>query len=213
MAEKKETKEPGLEALNSTQMSQIQSMVASLVDALKARPERMSIDEELKRFDVTRPPGRPQEVIECVSEISGSKFTAVVCASRTFPNGRVVKLENYRYATGSDTNEREGGLVPNGITVKNKSGTPTTEWHQWRWENFWKADLCHYVGNELPVMARVDATPEQIAEWIKTRPTRLRKQEELVGQSARSPVSVPIPGDFPAGAPVVTGQAAVHIGE
>jgi len=43
-----------------------------------------------------RQPPLPEQSIECVSP-SGAHFKAIVVASRTFPQGRVVRLDEYRY--------------------------------------------------------------------------------------------------------------------
>lgn len=106
------------------------------------------------------------EDITCQSQITGAKFTAVVCTSKAYPAGRVLSLKDYEYPVGSDVHVTEGGLVPEGLAIKNKAGEGTKEWKQWRWINHYQQDLKTYVGRDaawLRKMADTASTTEPTA--------------------------------------------------
>jgi hypothetical protein len=82
---------------------------------------------------------------------TGSTFTAVVDVnpSTKFPRGRVVRLDDYEKPT--DAEEK----VPKPLQARDRA--------YWLWTNYWQKDLSAFVGQELNVMARVDAV-DRIAE-------------------------------------------------
>lgn len=101
--------------------------------------------EQMKERRGARLPPIPTETIKgLVSDFTGSTFSAEV------QHGIVVTLGDYAYPTGFDSHQEEGGIVPNRMTILDTNGQPSPEYRQWRWENFYQADLRSYVGKALP---------------------------------------------------------------
>ena len=105
--------------------------------------------------------------VACYNEDTGSRFTAVVAKSRTFPTGRVVDLISYRYP------DDIGRRSPVTVSKRDSNGDPTIpgrggltpEFLQWRWENYDKADRAAYVGkaaSRLPRLPGPDGEPKPV---------------------------------------------------
>lgn len=60
----------------------------------------------------------------------------------------VVNLANYKEPTESEVHISEGGAVPNGLDIRDTNGKYTVQFLQWRFENYWGADLRAYVGKK-----------------------------------------------------------------
>jgi len=104
--------------------------------------------------------------VACVSP-SGAQFTAVVVPSRAFPQGRVVKIEDYLYPAsaalraagmscvdGPDTITLSGNLYyPQG---HERAGRLTPDAKQYVWETTYQADLRAFVGNPIHWNHRAD---------------------------------------------------------
>jgi hypothetical protein len=69
----------------------------------------------------------------------------------------VVRIRDYQYPDGVDHHISEGGLVPNGMQMKNAGGTDLATFKQWKWETFYQQDLRAWIGKPLPVYVRADA--------------------------------------------------------
>lgn len=104
------------------------------------------------------------ERVRCISLETRSTFEAVIAKSKAFPAGRVVSLESYAYPAGIDTHVAEGGLVPDGKRIKNPDGSPTKEYRQWRWSEFWRRDLQRYVGQDGAWLRRMADVQADAAE-------------------------------------------------
>lgn len=93
----------------------------------------------------SRPAEAEPEPVTCVSPITGSSFRARIRA-----DGRVLELLEYAYPDGIDKHESDGGRVPNGSPIYNANGKFEAHYLQWRWSEFWYADLRAWVGKKLP---------------------------------------------------------------
>lgn len=92
----------------------------------------------------TEPPLQIDRVEGVLSNVTGSRFTAVKV------HGVVAQLEGYTYPDGIEKDEADGGLAPNRLGVRNKDGQLSPQFKQWRWENFYQLDLRTFVGKVLP---------------------------------------------------------------
>lgn len=91
-------------------------------------------------------PSEPQpEPVACISPITGSSFRA-----RCRPDGRVLELLDYKEPEGIDKHVSEGGLVPDGAPIKDQNGRLDADYKQWRWTEFWFADLKAWIGKKMP---------------------------------------------------------------
>lgn len=114
--------------------------------------EHLTVDEKFHQqvSELKRPAAAiPTELIKNVrSPNTGATFDMVVC------RGIATDLPNYTYPEGVEKHQTEGGLVPNGQSIKDVHGQYTTEYKQWRWDEFWKADLNFFVGKPVPSYVR-----------------------------------------------------------
>jgi hypothetical protein len=96
----------------------------------------------------------PNEEVPARSIETTSKFTAVVVKSRSFPNGRVVRLDNYTLPDNiAELVPPGGGRIPPGV----KDG-PSMMYKHYVWQEFVQKDLLRYVGKPLPAEARLPAS-------------------------------------------------------
>jgi len=122
------------------------------------------------------------EIVEgCTSDLGatdadgtqrGARFDAEVQYKPVVVNGKIVSksgpptvrnLLNYTLPEGHDRHQAQGGIVPNGMTMK-EIGADHQEklsdgYKQWLWESFWQADLRRFVGKQLPAHVRPQAPP------------------------------------------------------
>ena len=111
--------------------------------------------DAMKKGNLEDRPLHKIEKIACMSLETGSSFTAVVASSKTFPEGRVVTLEDYAFPPGIDMHVDEGGLVPNGMALKLKDGSETKDFKHWKWLNYYQKDLQRYVGRDAAWLKRM----------------------------------------------------------
>ena len=98
-----------------------------------------------------------QENVECVNRETGSEFVAEVMPSRQFPQGRVVRIRDYKHPDGVDARQKDGGLVPDGYVIG------SNEHREWKKDRYFKADLQRWVGGPLPAFIRKNITAEELA--------------------------------------------------
>lgn len=91
--------------------------------------------------DLAKAPEVP--LIPCKSPGTGATFNADV------QRETVIRLVDYAYPPEAETHQDQGGAVPNGLDVKDVNGQYTIQYKQWRYENYWKADLALYVGKRF----------------------------------------------------------------
>jgi hypothetical protein len=149
----------------------------NLLEALRQlaeanKPRHPLIDAGMPQAQVDKvtgktPPWIPRfRYIVCKSVETGATFEAHVLSSRDekrFPHGRVVALRNYRHPEGTQTYRQHGGRVPDGLQILRNGSSPpaegqvlrkedaTPQYLQWRWSEFWQADLRRHInkGPEL----------------------------------------------------------------
>lgn len=148
----------GAEAALSTQAAQ------PVAAPTHAAPSPISVEEFpgqyasiLKAMRERPAPPEPEPVM-CVSPITGSTFRA-----RLRLDGRVLELLDYAYPEGIDKHEGDGGRVPNGSPIYNANGKFDSHYLQWRWSEFWYADLRAWVGKRLPSGMVVTAPVAEVA--------------------------------------------------
>lgn len=90
----------------------------------------------------------------CVSRLTECRFVLVVGPSRTHAGGRILTLEEYRYDEGYEVHEKDGGRVPDGMTVRSRDGQQTKKFKQWKYERTWKRDLGHFSGTSFEAAQR-----------------------------------------------------------
>jgi hypothetical protein len=80
---------------------------------------------------------------ECRSLLTGSTFVAVVSVSRTFPQGRIVELRDYKLADDFDARFPFPGAEED---KTNEKGRPSVHYRQHMYAEGWRRDLNEYVG-------------------------------------------------------------------
>jgi hypothetical protein len=85
----------------------------------------------------------PQSMYECRSLLTGSTFVAVVSVSRTFPQGRIVELRDYKLADDFDARFPFPGAEED---KTNEKGRPSVHYRQHMYAEGWRRDLNEYVG-------------------------------------------------------------------
>jgi hypothetical protein len=162
MAEKDAPKEAPKHPLANVQMSnETVALLSALVEQLIARqpsdPNNMGLPEE-KRRELTAMPGPGKyKRVPLKSEDTDATFDAIVVESAKHPNGRIVRIENYRHPEdGMTTHVSAGGRVPDGMQITSKEGTDansnsnlTVEFKRWRMEYFLQRDFRFYIGRGL----------------------------------------------------------------
>jgi hypothetical protein len=88
----------------------------------------------------------PQAMYECRSLLTGASFTAVVSPSRTFPQGRIVDLRDYRQDDDFDTRFPFHGAEEDKTNAK---GQPSVHYKQHCYAEGWRKDLNEYVGKSF----------------------------------------------------------------
>jgi len=137
--------------------------VSELAEALRqamnpTMQERLALQE--------RPAAPELERVACVSP-TGAQFDAVIAPSRTHPQGRVVKLENYRYpnnavlrAAGYDcVDGPEVFSLPGNVLYPDghqSAGKLTPDAKQYVWTMTYQQDLRTFVGQSLQWQHRAD---------------------------------------------------------
>jgi hypothetical protein len=169
-------------ASRSAAMSAIEAYKALSIDPRAGKSPDELMAEALTSIRYQKP--HPQTDVECVSLETGATFTAIVVASRPYPEGRVCRIDGYAHPDGIDRHVKDGGLVPDGIELRNRAnGEESQDLKNWRWRTFWQADLLRYIGRPLPVWVRKDATAEQITESLKNRsPVPLQREAAAAAQ-------------------------------
>ena len=131
--------------------------------------ERLALQE--------RPEAPEPERVACVSP-TGARFTAVIAPSRTHPEGRVVKLDDYLYpsndilracgypcADGPETFVLPGNVMyPDG---HKDAGKLTPDAKQYVWTSTYQADLRTFVGKPLDWQHRADT--QHVMDELKAK--------------------------------------------
>jgi len=142
--------------MSDEQFSKLLETLAQQNQAHQPDMKKMSIDEQVaatKAMIADRPPHEIEE-IPVVSPDTKAKFTAICTKSLTFPAGRIVSVKDYTYPDGVEEHIREGGLVPEGMTIRLPSGQYDKNYKQWRWVNFFQKDLRTFVGKDVGWLKR-----------------------------------------------------------
>ena len=154
--------------------------ILNLADAIRSdRPrtplENSGLSPERQRALTEAPVPHRWRTLRCRSDHSGATFLAHVVESKTFPNGRILRMESYTLPDGMFTSVSNGGRVPDGHPI-NKSGagptgTPVPYADQcvlykgWVWNEFYKPDLQAHNGKELKTHALVDPADLKTVAW------------------------------------------------
>jgi hypothetical protein len=102
-----------------------------------------------------------QTLVPCRNPRNGATFTAVVAPSREFPEGRTVRLIDYKYPDDLEQRARKAGWTPEKTfkasgSARDYGGQNRLDFHmgsmtspgymQWRYENYLKADMAAFQG-------------------------------------------------------------------
>lgn len=106
----------------------------------------------------------PLRRFACVSRLTECRFIAVVAPSRVHPGGRIITLQEYRYDDRYELHEKNGGRVPDGMTIRSRDQQPTKKYKQWKYERTWKKDLAYFSGADFADSKRELLQAEEIVE-------------------------------------------------
>ena len=98
----------------------------------------------------------------CVSRLTECRFVAVVAPSKAHKGGRIITLEEYRYEEGYELHEKDGGRVPDGMTIRSREGQPSKKFKQWKYERTWKKDLAYFSGADFEESRRELLSVEEL---------------------------------------------------
>jgi hypothetical protein len=184
-----------VEAFAATMRTVLEPVLSRLERLEKgpAAPEKKTADETMAEMmaairgqsdDITKL-GLVEVVEGCTSDLGvqdsdgkqrGSTFDAELHYAPVVVSGKLVgksgapvvrNLLKYTLPAGHDRHQNAGGLVPNGMSMK-ELGMDHQEkladgYKQWLWETFWQADLRRFVGRQLPAHVRPQAPSVQSA--------------------------------------------------
>lgn len=85
----------------------------------------------------------------------GATFTAVIVDRPGFPNGVVLRLEDYKEPTFTEDN------IPKGTHQAQADGNIDPLFRNWKWNTFWKADLLRYVGHDAGELPRAPVSADK----------------------------------------------------
>lgn len=103
-------------------------------------------------------PAPHEALVDCVSPITGATFTArMLMPRRPGAPWRVVELLDYTRPEGWDRLQQDGGLVPNGVELKNEvTGKPSQKFMLSVHRDYYVKDNQQLLGKPLPDLWRVD---------------------------------------------------------
>lgn len=146
-----------------------------LLGALKApeaetaeTPEesRKKLIAELKGLNRPLPPCRRERRRSLETKAT---FIALIVPNSFFPNGRVEKLEEYTHPEGSDVHESDGGLVPDGMSIKHpNTGVLQPKFKQWRYERYMLEDSRRFVRDDRSPHGKGVENLERYSELIES---------------------------------------------
>ena len=162
----KEQAETITKAVEARQDDRIRSGVAEILGG-KAPDEQMRDYMDRARGKNIPPP--PEELVPCVSPMTGSKFVARVIMSRAYPLGRIVELLDYERPVGWDAHKEDGGLYDgpkNFMLINPETGLPRIKYRQWAYQTFYMVDWNHLSGKPASILDhwRVKPATDKAAE-------------------------------------------------
>jgi hypothetical protein len=80
-------------------------------------------------------------------------FTAILFRER------VVRLEDEVYPAGIALHAKDGGMVPDGLTILQRDGQKTASYKQWYWQAIRKPLFTDYVGRDRAWLLRMTNDP------------------------------------------------------
>lgn len=133
----------------------------------KAPDEQMRDYMDRARGKNIPPP--PEELVPCVSPMTGAKFAARVIMSRAYPLGRIVELLDYERPVGWDVHKEDGGLYDgpkNFMLINPETGLPRIKYRQWAYQTFYMVDWNHLSGKPASILDhwRVKPATDKAAE-------------------------------------------------
>jgi hypothetical protein len=179
-SEKEETVQLTMTQLQELMQSATTAAVKAAMDQLKPADDgKPKTPDELHqdlRDSLTKMTPLPQQNVLCKSPHTGATFVAEVSPSRSYPQGRIIRISDYQWPDGHDRHQNEGGLVPDGMQIFRKdTGQPYADYKQWKWSEFFQVDLRAWVGKPLPPYLRADAQDVPVPPLA--RPTNPHFQE------------------------------------
>jgi hypothetical protein len=143
----------------------LSTLIAAAVRAEVAKLMTQSTPDEqiVTALDRARGKDKPlpkEDHVKCVSPLTGARFTAHLLWSRTYPEGRVIEIEDYERPPGWDVSRANGGAVPDGLEMKDQSGRPAKRYTNWLRIEYWQKDLVALISKPLPAQWRAENAPE-----------------------------------------------------
>jgi hypothetical protein len=148
----------------STPSSDLVEVIKQLAAALKPQGPLEQAGLSPERIAQIKEPPKPQRYREIPwrSEETGATAVAVVVESKKLPNGRITQLKGYTHPPDAYIFQAQEGRVPDGFPMwarghqvsvpegqEPQMGDLSPGFRQWRYENFYRADLRRYIGKEI----------------------------------------------------------------
>src|SRR5271166_5409724 len=115
---------PAPEATITITLSAIQQLIKAGIAEAVGKPPDDRMKDEIDRIRGRNVPPPPEDLIPCVSPITGSSFTVRVIRSRGLPQGRIIELLDYVHPEGWDLHKEHGGTFDGAREVMNADGRP-----------------------------------------------------------------------------------------
>jgi hypothetical protein len=162
-----------LKAALAAQAAQFERLIGAVADMAQPTDAAIHGLSPAKQKAILAVPS-PQKwrTIRGKSAETGSTFDMIVLESKTHKTGRVVRLETYAYPPGIEVAQAHGGLLPDGMRMRNPLTNDGLDplYKQWRYQNFWRADLNSIAsGQPLRPEHCVDAGDIQKVAWMESK--------------------------------------------
>src|SRR5271166_74168 len=124
--------------------------------ASKPRPDSQ-MQEAMDRLRGKDIPPPPEEVRECLSPLTGSRFKVRLVMSRAFPGGRVMEMFDYVRPEGWDKHKEDGGLcdlVRDQMLINQQTGKHFLKYLEYVYKAYWQRDWKELSGKPASALAQ-----------------------------------------------------------
>lgn len=118
-------------------------MIRVLLDKLGEKVPALSKSSHEQVLALLRPPGPPSLIVRgCTSPVTGWKMDLVLDQNR-----KIIRFENYHH-DGAETHIAQGGIVPDGMPIRDKDGQKNVAYRNWIC-TFYPKDNAFFVGKKF----------------------------------------------------------------
>lgn len=153
MADEKKPPTPTApEATITITMGALQQLIKAGIAETMGKTFDDKMRDDIDRIRGRNVPPPPEELIACVSPLTGARFTARAIKSRSLPQGRIVELLDYVQPEGWNVHKEDGGMYdgdPGTLKENPQTGLPMMKFRVWAYNMFWKKDWAELSGKPI----------------------------------------------------------------